>query len=50
MTLIKKAFELLKTNEFVQVATADEQGKPNSAPKLLLKTMVRNPRRNKTGE
>ena len=37
MSVIKKALELLKAREFVAVATADKVGKPNSAPKLLLK-------------
>ncbi|MDP8213133.1 MAG: pyridoxamine 5'-phosphate oxidase family protein [Candidatus Zapsychrus exili] len=37
MSVIEKALELLKSREFVAVATADKGGKPNSAPKLLLK-------------
>lgn len=32
-----KAVEFLKTREFVSVATADFNGNPNAAPKLLLK-------------
>jgi uncharacterized pyridoxamine 5'-phosphate oxidase family protein len=37
MSVIEKALELLKTREFIAMATADEEGKPNSAPKFLLK-------------
>ena len=37
MSVIEKALELLKTREFVAVATADKGGKPNSAPKFVLK-------------
>jgi predicted pyridoxine 5'-phosphate oxidase superfamily flavin-nucleotide-binding protein len=37
MREIEKALEVMKVKEFVQVATADKGGKPNSAPKLLLK-------------
>lgn len=37
MSLIEEALGVLKTREFVAVATADKGGKPNSAPKLLLK-------------
>lgn len=37
MNVIEKALGVLKTREFVSVATADKGGKPNSAPKLLLK-------------
>ena len=33
----KKAVELLKSREFVSVATCDLKGRPNAAPKLLLK-------------
>jgi len=33
----KKAFELLKTREFVSVATCDLEGRPNAAPKFVLK-------------
>lgn len=35
--MIDKALEILKTNEFVAVATANKKGKPHSAPKFLLK-------------
>lgn len=38
MQVIKNALELIKAVEFVEVATADETGKPNSAPKFFLKT------------
>jgi predicted pyridoxine 5'-phosphate oxidase superfamily flavin-nucleotide-binding protein len=38
MSIIEKAMERLKLREFVGVATADREGTPNSAPKLLLKT------------
>lgn len=38
MSIIEKAAGLLKEREFVDMATADKDGKPNSAPKLLLKT------------
>lgn len=34
----KKLFEFLKTKEFISVATCDFQGRPNVAPKFLLKT------------
>jgi len=37
MNIIAKALAVLKTREFISVATADKSGKPNSAPKLLLK-------------
>jgi len=37
MSVIEKALAFLKEREFVAVATADKVGKPNSAPKLLLK-------------
>jgi predicted pyridoxine 5'-phosphate oxidase superfamily flavin-nucleotide-binding protein len=37
MKEIEKALKVMKVKEFVQVATADKGGKPNSAPKLLLK-------------
>jgi predicted pyridoxine 5'-phosphate oxidase superfamily flavin-nucleotide-binding protein len=37
MSVIEKALGVLKTREFVIVATADKNGRPNSAPKLLLK-------------
>jgi predicted pyridoxine 5'-phosphate oxidase superfamily flavin-nucleotide-binding protein len=37
MSIIENALELLKTTEFIEMATADKEGKPNSAPKLLLK-------------
>ncbi|MFH0855359.1 MAG: pyridoxamine 5'-phosphate oxidase family protein [Candidatus Omnitrophota bacterium] len=33
----KKAFELLKNREFVSVATCDLEGRPNAAPKFVLK-------------
>jgi predicted pyridoxine 5'-phosphate oxidase superfamily flavin-nucleotide-binding protein len=33
----KKAFELLKKREFVSVATCDLEGRPNAAPKFVLK-------------
>lgn len=35
----KKAFELLKTREFVSVATCDLDGRPNAAPKFVLKVV-----------
>lgn len=38
MKVILKALELMKKAEFVEVASADSSGKPNSAPKFLLKT------------
>jgi nitroimidazol reductase NimA-like FMN-containing flavoprotein (pyridoxamine 5'-phosphate oxidase superfamily) len=38
MSVIEKALGVMKTREFVAVATAGKGGKPNSAPKLLLKT------------
>ena len=38
MSIIENALKLLKKREFVELATADKDGKPNSAPKLLLKT------------
>ena len=38
MSVIKNALELIKAMEFVAVATADKEGKPNSAPKFFLKT------------
>ena len=37
MSIIEEALGVLKTREFVAMATADKNGKPNSAPKLLLK-------------
>jgi len=37
MSIIERALGVLKTREFIAVATADKEGKPNSAPKLLLK-------------
>jgi predicted pyridoxine 5'-phosphate oxidase superfamily flavin-nucleotide-binding protein len=37
MSIIKKALELLKKREFITVATADKRGKPNAAPKFVLK-------------
>jgi uncharacterized pyridoxamine 5'-phosphate oxidase family protein len=37
MREIEKALKVVKVKEFVQVATSDKAGKPNSAPKLLLK-------------
>lgn len=37
MREIEKALKIMKVKEFVQVATANKVGKPNSAPKLLLK-------------
>ena len=37
MREIEKALKVMKVKEFVQVATANKGGKPNSAPKLLLK-------------
>ena len=37
MREIERALKIMKEREFVQVATADKGGKPNSAPKLLLK-------------
>jgi len=41
MSLIEEAFKILKEREFVSVATSDKNGKPNSAPKLLLKIVGR---------
>jgi uncharacterized pyridoxamine 5'-phosphate oxidase family protein len=38
MGVIENALKFLKTREFVEIATADKEGKPNSAPKLFLKT------------
>ena len=38
MSIIDKALELIKGLEFVELATADQTGKPNSAPKFFLKT------------
>ena len=38
MSIIEKAIERLKLREFVGVATANKEGTPNSAPKLILKT------------
>ena len=38
MNIIEKALKIMKVREFVTLATADKAGKPNSAPKLLLKT------------
>ena len=35
--LIKKIIDCLKSREFVSVATCDFDGKPNAAPKLILK-------------
>lgn len=40
-SLIKEALEILKTREFVAVASAEKGGKPNSAPKFLLKIVGR---------
>jgi predicted pyridoxine 5'-phosphate oxidase superfamily flavin-nucleotide-binding protein len=37
MSVIEKALVFLGAKEFVVVASADKKGKPNSAPKLLLK-------------
>ncbi|MFA5260070.1 MAG: pyridoxamine 5'-phosphate oxidase family protein [Candidatus Omnitrophota bacterium] len=37
MSIIEEALGVLKTREFVAMATADKGGKPNCAPKLLLK-------------
>jgi predicted pyridoxine 5'-phosphate oxidase superfamily flavin-nucleotide-binding protein len=37
MSVIEEALGVLKAREFVVVATANKGGKPNSAPKLLLK-------------
>jgi len=37
MGMIEEALKVLKAREFVAVATADIRGKPNSAPKFLLK-------------
>ena len=37
MSIIGEALGVLKTREFVSVATADKSGKPLSVPKLLLK-------------
>lgn len=38
MNLVDKALKVIKTKEFISMATADIEGNPNSAPKLLLKT------------
>jgi len=38
MKVILKALELIRKVEFVEMATADASGKPNSAPKFFLKT------------
>ena len=37
MSIIEQALKIMKVREFIAVATADKGGKPNSAPKLLLK-------------
>jgi predicted pyridoxine 5'-phosphate oxidase superfamily flavin-nucleotide-binding protein len=37
MSIIEQGLKIMKAKEFVTVATADKKGKPNSAPKLLLK-------------
>ena len=37
MSILEKASKLLRTREFIGLATADKTGNPNSAPKLLLK-------------
>jgi predicted pyridoxine 5'-phosphate oxidase superfamily flavin-nucleotide-binding protein len=37
MSVIEKALKILKAREFITMATADKKGKPNAAPKLLLK-------------
>ena len=37
MSIIEKALGVLKTREFIAVATADKVGRPNCAPKFLLK-------------
>jgi len=37
MSIIEDALKLLKTRVFIQAATADKEGRPNCAPKLLLK-------------
>jgi predicted pyridoxine 5'-phosphate oxidase superfamily flavin-nucleotide-binding protein len=37
MGIIERGLGVLKTNEFIPVATADKEGVPNSAPKLVLK-------------
>ena len=37
MLIIDKALGVLKTKEFIAMATADKSGKPHSAPKFLLK-------------
>ena len=38
MKVILKALELIKKVEFVEMATVDASGEPNSVPKFLLKT------------
>ena len=35
--LLKKSLEILKKREFVNVATCDFSGRPNAAPKLILR-------------
>ncbi|MDD5120888.1 MAG: pyridoxamine 5'-phosphate oxidase family protein [Candidatus Omnitrophica bacterium] len=37
MSIVENALKFLKKREFVEIATADKEGKPNSAPKILLK-------------
>jgi uncharacterized pyridoxamine 5'-phosphate oxidase family protein len=37
MSLIEKALKILKVSEFITVATSNGRGRPNAAPKLLLK-------------
>ena len=37
MSIIEQGLKIMKAREFIAVATADKGGKPNCAPKLLLK-------------
>ena len=37
MREIERALEIMKVREFIALATANKGGKPNCAPKLLLK-------------
>jgi predicted pyridoxine 5'-phosphate oxidase superfamily flavin-nucleotide-binding protein len=37
MNIVDKALKVINTKEFISMATADKEGTPNSAPKLLLK-------------
>jgi predicted pyridoxine 5'-phosphate oxidase superfamily flavin-nucleotide-binding protein len=37
MKIVEQALKIMKVRQFISVATADKLGKPNCAPKLLLK-------------